>query len=71
MSFFIVGDIAGLSLSQGEGQETISSGIVSRVSQSAISLAFDESHDTLGLDDSVQYKLVKLANNITYKRIKK
>ncbi|KAK2176747.1 hypothetical protein NP493_643g04012 [Ridgeia piscesae] len=69
---FTPGDIAGLSLSKGEcGSDTIASGIVTRVSQSAVSVAFEESYDGLNIDDSAQYKLVKLANDVTYRRLKK
>ena len=61
----------GVALSQGDSsQEQLASGIVSRVTQSAVSVAFDESFDTVELDDSAQYRLVKLANDVTYKRLK-
>ena len=49
----------------------IASGIVTRVSQSAVSVAFEESYDGLNIDDSAQYKLVKLANDVTYRRLKR
>ncbi|XP_067663777.1 DNA-binding protein SMUBP-2-like [Haliotis asinina] len=66
------GDIVGLSLSQGETQnESLASGIVSKVGQSQISIAFDETHDIFSLDDEVQYKLTKLANDVTYRRLKR
>ncbi|XP_046352610.1 DNA-binding protein SMUBP-2-like [Haliotis rufescens] len=66
------GDIIGLTLSQGETQnEALASGIVSKVGQSQISIAFDETHDIFSLDDEVQYKLTKLANDVTYRRLKR
>jgi ATP-dependent RNA/DNA helicase IGHMBP2 len=66
------GDIAGLSASNAETtSDTIASGIVSKVTQSSISVAFEESHDVFSLDDQVQYRLMKLANDITYRRLKK
>ena len=43
---------------------------MARISATAVSVAFEESHDTLALDDQAQYKLLKLANDVTYKRIK-
>ncbi|ESO83852.1 hypothetical protein LOTGIDRAFT_168897 [Lottia gigantea] len=65
------GDIVGLNLSQGEGySDNLASGIVSKVNQSSISVAFDEATDVFSLDDDVQYKLTKLANDVTYKRLK-
>ncbi|XP_050417004.1 DNA-binding protein SMUBP-2 [Patella vulgata] len=65
------GDIVGLNLSQGEGQaDCLASGIVSKISSLQISVAFDETADIFSLDDDVQYKLTKLANDVTYKRLK-
>ena len=70
--FNLKGDIIGLSLSKSdEGNETIASGIVSRVEQTAIHVAFDETLDQQELDSDQQYKLVKLANDVTYKRLKR
>lgn len=66
------GDIVGLSLSKSDqSNETIASGIVSRVGQAVVHVAFDENLDQQDLDGDQQYKLVKLANDVTYKRLKR
>ena len=67
----LVGDIVGLALSSSHGlSELIASGVVSRVTPTSVSVAYDGQHDTLlELDDSSHYKLVKLANDITYRRL--
>ncbi|XP_064637243.1 DNA-binding protein SMUBP-2-like isoform X2 [Lineus longissimus] len=65
------GDIVALSPSH-EQIETTATGIVSQVRQKSVSIAFDESLDALDLDaDTEKYKLVKLANDITYKRLRR
>ncbi|XP_064423383.1 DNA-binding protein SMUBP-2 [Latimeria chalumnae] len=66
------GDIVGLCDSQGSGQSSdqLATGIVTRVTQKAITVAFDESHDGLNLDRESPYCLLKLANDVTYKRLK-
>ena len=62
----------GLSLSQGDSfQKVIASGVISRVTPSAISIAFDDSQDIFDLDDSTQYRIMKLANDVTYRRLQK
>lgn len=67
-----LGDIVGLSLSQGDSfQKVIASGVISRVTPSAISIAFDDSQDIFDLDDSTQYRIIKLANDVTYRRLQK
>ena len=72
MYYILTGDIAGLSSSQSEGHhETIASGIVSKVTPSCISVAFEESLESLNVDDQTQYKLLKLANDVTYRRLKR
>ncbi len=68
----VTGDIAGLFESAGDDhKEQLASGVVSKVTQSYVSLAFDETYDTLVFDDVTQYRLVKLANDVTYRRIKR
>ncbi|CAC5372834.1 IGHMBP2 [Mytilus coruscus] len=59
-------------ITSGTDQQTDSagSGIITRVSQTEINVAFDESQDLFSLDDDALYKLTKLANDVTYKRIK-
>lgn len=51
--------------------EEIASGIVTRVISDSICIAFDEKEDLFSLDDDGTYKLQKLANDVTYKRLKK
>ena len=65
------GDIVGLALSSSTGLlELIVSGVVSRVTPTSVSVAYDGQHDMLlELDDSSYYKLVKLANDVTYRRL--
>lgn len=67
------GDIVGLSLMSGDGPaDSIASGIVSHVTQLSVSIAYDESNESLfDLDDAAQYKLIKLANDVTYRRMQR
>ncbi|KAK3594546.1 hypothetical protein CHS0354_023602 [Potamilus streckersoni] len=66
------GDIVGLNPSTGDSQsESLGSGIVTRSSTSAVSVAFDDSQDLFSLNDDGLYKLTKLANDVTYKRLKR
>ena len=72
MIYFISGDIVGLGwLNANQTASDIASGIVSRVTQTAITVAFDETADSLAFDDDGPFKLIKLANDITHKRIKR
>lgn len=65
------GDIIGLYDSGGcTAASQIGSGIVTRVSQASISVAFDDSKDGLSFDSDALYSLLKLANDVTYKRMK-
>ena len=71
-TFSCTGDIAGLSPSSSQGSsEQISSGVVSRVNKSSVSVAFEQSQDALDPHDGTLYKLLKLANDITHKRLKR
>lgn len=66
------GDIVGLSPTTADkATDELHSGIVTHVSQSAISVAFDDSQDIFSLADNQKYKLTKLANDVTYKRLKR
>ena len=70
--YLILGDIVGLGrLNANQKTSDIASGIVSRVTQTAVTVAFDETADSLAFDDDGPFKLVKLANDITHKRIKR
>ncbi|XP_044212591.1 DNA-binding protein SMUBP-2 [Thunnus albacares] len=65
------GDIVGLYDTGGcSAVSQISTGIVTRVTQAAISVAFDDSKDGLSFDTDALYNLLKLANDVTYKRMK-
>ncbi|XP_026166279.1 DNA-binding protein SMUBP-2 [Mastacembelus armatus] len=65
------GDIVGLYDTGGcTAASQIGTGIVTRVSQASISVAFDDSKDGLSFDTDALYNLLKLANDVTYKRMK-
>ncbi|RXN00564.1 DNA-binding protein SMUBP-2 [Acipenser ruthenus] len=65
------GDIVGLYDSVGIGPSSqLATGVVTRVTQSYLSVAFDESSDGLSLDNEGPFNLLKLANDVTYKRLK-
>ncbi|XP_066439307.1 DNA-binding protein SMUBP-2 [Eleutherodactylus coqui] len=68
---FSSGDIVGLYDSSPKS-EPIATGIVSGITQKVINVAFDEAHsDSLNLGSEATYRLLKLANDVTYRRIKK
>ncbi|XP_004441185.1 PREDICTED: DNA-binding protein SMUBP-2 [Ceratotherium simum simum] len=68
---FTSGDIVGLYDAANEGSQ-LATGILTRITQKSVSVAFDESHDfQLSLDRENSYRLLKLANDVTYKRLKK
>ncbi|KAM6160185.1 DNA-binding protein SMUBP-2 [Erethizon dorsatum] len=68
---FTSGDIVGLYDTANEGRQ-LATGILTRITQKSVSVAFDESHDfQLTLDKENSYRLLKLANDVTYKRLKK
>uniref|UniRef100_UPI00398EDB6E DNA-binding protein SMUBP-2 isoform X3 n=1 Tax=Pristiophorus japonicus TaxID=55135 RepID=UPI00398EDB6E len=68
---FSPGDIVGLYDSQGSTPlDQLASGIVTRITQKSITVAFDEASDQLSFDGDCSYKLLKLANDVTYKRLK-
>ncbi|KFR16665.1 DNA-binding protein SMUBP-2, partial [Opisthocomus hoazin] len=65
------GDIVGLYDSAGQG-DPLSTGIVTRATSKAVTVAFEESRDgMLSLDRESSYRLLKLANDVTYNRLKK
>ena len=56
-----------------EGNQ-LATGILTRITQRSVTVAFDASHDfqlSLDRDRERAYRLLKLANDITYKRLKK
>ncbi|XP_044870039.1 DNA-binding protein SMUBP-2 [Mauremys mutica] len=65
------GDIVGLYESAGQG-DPLSTGIVTRITPKSVTVAFEESRDgLLSLSQENSYRLLKLANDVTYKRLKK
>ncbi|XP_027625195.1 DNA-binding protein SMUBP-2 [Tupaia chinensis] len=68
---FSSGDIVGLYDAANEGKQ-LATGILTRITQKSVTVAFDESHDfQLNLGQENSYRLLKLANDVTYKRLKK
>lgn len=64
------GDIVGLYDAAHEGGQ-LASGILTRITQKSVTVAFDESQDLqLSTDRDSSYRLLKLANDVTYKRLK-
>lgn len=69
---FIAGDIVGLYDTAGcSATSQICTGIVTRVSQASVSVAIDVLKDDAVLDTNSLYNLLKLANDVTYKRMKR
>ncbi|NWS72502.1 SMBP2 protein, partial [Crotophaga sulcirostris] len=65
------GDIVGLYEGAGQG-DPLSTGIVTRVTSKAVTVAFEESRDgLLSLDQESSFRLLKLANDVTYNRLRK
>uniref|UniRef100_A0AAQ6AEH8 DNA-binding protein SMUBP-2 n=1 Tax=Amphiprion ocellaris TaxID=80972 RepID=A0AAQ6AEH8_AMPOC len=65
------GDIVGLYDTTGcTAASQICTGIVTRVSQASVSVAFDDLKDGLSFDTDGLFNLLKLANDVTYKRMK-
>nr|DBA17390.1 TPA: hypothetical protein GDO54_002844 [Pyxicephalus adspersus] len=65
------GDIVGV-YDSSSPSEPLATGIVSGITQKVIHVAFDETHsDALNFGSDNTYRLLKLANDVTYKRIKK
>ncbi|XP_077549705.1 DNA-binding protein SMUBP-2-like isoform X2 [Haemaphysalis longicornis] len=68
---FSNGDIVGVAVASDPAREVICSGVVSSVAQANITLAFDEGREVLGSDDGRIFNLLKLANDVTYRRLKR
>uniref|UniRef100_A0A224YIC1 DNA helicase n=1 Tax=Rhipicephalus zambeziensis TaxID=60191 RepID=A0A224YIC1_9ACAR len=68
---FSNGDIVGVVVASDAAREVICSGVVSSVASANITLAFDEGRDTLDADDGRIFNLLKLANDVTYRRLKR
>ncbi|KAM4733526.1 DNA-binding protein SMUBP-2 [Anableps anableps] len=66
------GDIVGLYDTSGcSAASQICTGIVTRISQASISVAFDDLKEGTSFDGDGFYNLLKLANDVTYKRMKR
>ncbi|XP_076848340.1 DNA-binding protein SMUBP-2 [Brachyhypopomus gauderio] len=66
------GDIVGIYESEGCAQpHQLSSGVVTRVVQTSVTVAFDNTHDGLNLESDGLYNIMKLANDVTYQRLTK
>ncbi|NXD28159.1 SMBP2 protein, partial [Spelaeornis formosus] len=65
------GDIVGLYESAGQG-DPLCTGVVTRVTPKAVTVALEESRDGgLALDHEHSFRLLKLANDVTYNRLKR
>ncbi|NWW61971.1 SMBP2 protein, partial [Ifrita kowaldi] len=65
------GDIVGLYESAGQG-DPLCSGVLTRVSPKAVTVALEEPRDgQLALDHERSFRLLKLANDVTYNRLKR
>ncbi|XP_017547494.2 DNA-binding protein SMUBP-2 [Pygocentrus nattereri] len=64
------GDIVGLFESEGCSQPSqLCSGVVTHVTQVSITVAFDDTQDGVSLESDGLYNIMKLANDVTYKRL--
>ncbi|XP_073706078.1 DNA-binding protein SMUBP-2 [Garra rufa] len=64
------GDIIGLCQAEGQNQPSqLGSGVVTRVTQASLTVAFDDMQDGMNLDRDGLYNLMKLANDVTYRRL--
>ncbi|NWR95037.1 SMBP2 protein, partial [Furnarius figulus] len=65
------GDIVGLYESAGQG-DPLATGVVTRVTSKAVTVALEEPREgQLGLDHERSFRLLKLANDVTYNRLKR
>ncbi|NXE98238.1 SMBP2 protein, partial [Menura novaehollandiae] len=65
------GDIVGLYDSAGQG-DPLCTGVVTRVTSKAVTVALEEPRDgELGMDHERSFRLLKLANDVTYNRLKR
>ncbi|XP_064476421.1 DNA-binding protein SMUBP-2-like isoform X2 [Ornithodoros turicata] len=69
---FASGDIASIVLASDAAREGICSGVVTSITQSVISIAVDnDGDDSLCYDDGRPFHLFKLANDVTFRRLKR
>ncbi|XP_028399828.1 DNA-binding protein SMUBP-2-like [Dendronephthya gigantea] len=66
------GDIVGLSYSSEDNNVAeLSSGIVTRVSETSIVIAFEEAFDSQAIEEDRLMRITRLANDVTFKRMKR
>uniref|UniRef100_A0A4X2M7H7 Immunoglobulin mu DNA binding protein 2 n=1 Tax=Vombatus ursinus TaxID=29139 RepID=A0A4X2M7H7_VOMUR len=66
------GDIVGLYESAHEAAPLLATGILTQITQRSVTVAFDESQEgALAVDPGGLYRLLRLANDITYKRLRR
>ncbi|GFY53795.1 DNA-binding protein SMUBP-2 [Trichonephila inaurata madagascariensis] len=66
------GDIVGIGSLNSDGKiEIVTSGVVSRVTDSIVSVAFEKNSNFSDLENEDQYMMIKIANDVTYKRLKR
>ncbi|XP_015911293.2 DNA-binding protein SMUBP-2 [Parasteatoda tepidariorum] len=66
------GDIVGVGSFNSDGKiEVITSGIVIKVAETSISVAFEKNSNFSDIENDIQYLIIKLANDVTYKRLKR
>lgn len=66
------GDIVGVGNPNADGKFTvITSGVVSSAHESYFTVALEKDSDSSDLDCDDVYSLIKLANDVTYKRLKR
>lgn len=68
----VAGDIVGLYGAGGcSATSQIGTGIVTKASQTSVTVAFDDGQDEFDVETYSLYNLLKLANDVTYKRMKR
>ena len=73
MTFFsFTGDIVGVFTNNSSllEKDQICSGIISRVKTGCVEVALDLDTENIELNNTDSYKILKLANNVTYRRLK-
>lgn len=72
IKFFLIGDIVGIGNVNSDGKfSVLSSGVISSVNQLCVECVLDQDSKSTDLDADEVYSLVKLANDVTYKRLKR
>lgn len=70
LTFRCAGDIVGLYEAQGDSP--LATGTLTHITSRSVTVAFEDSQDfQLSSDQEHSYRLLKLANDVTYRRLKK